>query len=527
MKVENNFTNFMENKEFINIIENLETPAVSNPSHQRKLRVALMNSKIFHKASFMKSFLKILAPVVGIAIIAALIVFIPKSVNTANAQKSLDEAIQKLQNLPAAASSTIPSLTNAEAITMLEEAKQGIDLHFATEFDAATNAEFNKYNGKITVLQYENKEGKTVQIFLTEDKLPIKKLVFGDTQVGVPATITINEDTTTTKNWKTFTDVQNGFIYKYPADFEMKSKLTFEQKQTIGSYIPICNDPSDYDNLANYHTIACTYYIGALYKNTNFEAAGLSVNKQTDLVKNECLKTEFNNGQPTAPVVINGTTFYFDYGGGVGMGHGSSDEIYRTFHNNSCYVITLRVVSNNSNTNMDIRPQVGEFKGTDTLFTSMRTILSTFTFTVIDNPTADNTPPAPVTIKTFANNDLGITFQYPSNRQVIFSRPDGFGVGEIKKSPTQGDEIRYAISFMKDSRSLEEIQATYAKIMKSDIKTTITLGGETAMLYTPTSDIVHNATIYIRHNNQVYQISIDRTDTDIYKSFLTTFQFTK
>ena len=526
MKVEINFIN-MENRELIDLLETLPVPEQTNTAHQRKLRVALMNSKVFRKTSFMKNFLKILAPLSAIAVIATLIVFLPGQSNTAKAQKSLDQAIQKLQSLPAAATSTIPTLTNSEAISILEEAKQGIDLHFETEFDASSNPEFNMYTGKITVLQYENKDGKTVQIYLTDDKQPVKKIVFGDTQVGAPPTATISENPTATDDWQTYTDNQNGFTYEYPADFEMNFKLTPEQKQTVGSYIPICEDPADYDDPANYNQVACTYYIGQSYKNTNFEAAGLSIIKKTDLSKNECLKTSFSNGQPTSPVIINGVTFYFDKNGGAGMGHYSSDKIYRTFYNNSCYIITSSVTANNANTNPDLNPKVPEFKGTDELFASMDKILSTFKFTVADNSSVDNTlPPQPVTMLTFVNNDIGVTFQYPSNRQIIFSRADGFGIGEQQKSPLGGDN-RYSVSFITDNRSLEEVETTHEKYLPNDTISHITLGDEPAIMYTPDSDIIYDSTIYVEHNNQVYAISIDRTDTDIYNSFLNTFKFTK
>ena len=510
----------MDNQEFNKLLENLEVPNASNPAHQHKLRAALMNSPVFHEKEPMFSFKKFAAVLaIAAAIIVVGTIYGTHINSTANAQVLLDQAITNVQTLDQSAPAEIPNINNADALQMLHEAKSSRDLSIASEFEAASNPEFAKYTGKITVLQYQNQQGLTVQLYLN-NKLPIKKVVFDKTQKNQPPSQIISEDAGSTAQWTVYMDNKNGFTYKYPGDFQMDTKLTPEQLQAVGSYIPVCKDT---DNGG----LACTYYIGQTYQGTNFEAAGFSVSQLSGMTQDECIGTNFQGGQPTKPVVINGVTFYSDIRGGVGAGHGNQTHTYRTMYNGICYVLSESVSQTNPGVYEGNVNAPKLFIGQDDLFKIMDQISTTFKFTVPNTVSPLPEPISqPVTMQTFTSDYLPVTFQYPSNRSVIWSRADGFALGVVEKAG-QNQDTRYSVSFLLESRSEEKIKQDHGPIESMDTYSEITLGGEPAFMYTPKSELVWESDIYVSHNNQIYAIMIDRTDTAFYNSFLQTFKFTR
>ena len=109
----------------------------------------------------------------------------------------------------------------------------------------------------------------------------------------------------------------------------------------VKSYIPACSEKFNY----------CLYNIGSNYVGTNFESAGLRIEKRTDLTtERTCTNTPpegFNASvQPTATHSENEyASSVFSNVGDAGAGHMASGTLYRLYvrNNSSCYEFETRV----------------------------------------------------------------------------------------------------------------------------------------------------------------------------------------
>lgn len=124
-------------------------------------------------------------------------------------------------------------------------------------------------------------------------------------------------------------------ILTYPtADFAL---ATSSQQITVHSYIPPC------DPIFNY----CLYYIGSAYKGTNFESAGIRVDKRTDLTtQTTCLTTPptgYTNFTPTSTIMGDYAVSEFTPLGDAGAGHYANGTLYRLFSNGACYEFETRI----------------------------------------------------------------------------------------------------------------------------------------------------------------------------------------
>jgi hypothetical protein len=107
------------------------------------------------------------------------------------------------------------------------------------------------------------------------------------------------------------------------------------------SYIPPCNEGFNY----------CLYYTGKAYEGTNFESAGVRIQKRTDLGNERmCLNTPPSGFDATkVPDNTNPTDNYstsiFSNVGDAAAGHYSSGSLYRLFirKNSSCYEFETRI----------------------------------------------------------------------------------------------------------------------------------------------------------------------------------------
>jgi hypothetical protein len=107
------------------------------------------------------------------------------------------------------------------------------------------------------------------------------------------------------------------------------------------SYIPSCNEGFNY----------CLYYTGKAYEGTNFESAGIRIQKRTDLGNERvCLNTPPSGFDATkVPDNTNPTndfsTSIFSNVGDAAAGHYSSGSLYRLFvrKDSSCYEFETRI----------------------------------------------------------------------------------------------------------------------------------------------------------------------------------------
>ncbi len=121
----------------------------------------------------------------------------------------------------------------------------------------------------------------------------------------------------------------------YPtADFAL---ATSSQNIAVHPYIPPCDADLDY----------CLYYIGTAYQGTNFESAGIRVEKRTDLMTQAaCLTTPptgFSNFTPTSTTVGDYSVSEFTPIGNAGAGHFAKGTLYRLAYNGACYEFETRI----------------------------------------------------------------------------------------------------------------------------------------------------------------------------------------
>jgi hypothetical protein len=112
---------------------------------------------------------------------------------------------------------------------------------------------------------------------------------------------------------------------------------TSSQQITTHSYIPPCDADFNY----------CLYYIGSTYQGTNFDSAGIRVEKRTDLTTQAaCLTTPptgFTNFTPTSTTAGDYSVSEFTPLGDAAAGHYSTGTLYRLEYNGACYEFETRI----------------------------------------------------------------------------------------------------------------------------------------------------------------------------------------
>lgn len=105
----------------------------------------------------------------------------------------------------------------------------------------------------------------------------------------------------------------------------------------VNSYIPPCSENFDY----------CFYYVGGAYNGTNFDSAGLRIDKRTDLTTEaQCLTTQPDGYSNLKPVTATSTTYAtskFSPIGDAGAGHIAVGDLYRLYTSSKCYELETRI----------------------------------------------------------------------------------------------------------------------------------------------------------------------------------------
>ena len=146
---------------------------------------------------------------------------------------------------------------------------------------------------------------------------------------------TINDNTTQVPQATTTPTISDGVIsFSVPTDFALA--VTAEQV-LAKKQIPPCYEGFDY----------CIYYNSDFYKDTNFESAGVTINKRPDLKTHDtCLRT-----LPAGYSTIGSTTaeypeyFISKFGplDDAAAGHYATGEDYRIFTDQKCYQFITRL----------------------------------------------------------------------------------------------------------------------------------------------------------------------------------------
>jgi len=118
------------------------------------------------------------------------------------------------------------------------------------------------------------------------------------------------------------------------ADFGL---ATSSQQVATRSYIPPCDANFNY----------CLYYIGTAYQGTNFDSAGIRIEKRADLTtQTTCLTappTGFQSFTPTSTITGDYAVSEFTPLGDAGAGHYSTGILYRLEYNGACYEFETRI----------------------------------------------------------------------------------------------------------------------------------------------------------------------------------------
>jgi hypothetical protein len=157
------------------------------------------------------------------------------------------------------------------------------------------------------------------------------------TQVGTPNPTSTTGGTPSTTTLTFDQSISNGVItISYPStDFGL---ATTPAQVLVHPNIPLCDPNFNY----------CLYYIGSAYNGTNFEGAGIRIQKRTALTtQSQCLNTEPTGYTNLAPAVIATSSNYavsaFAPLSNAGAGHYAIDSLYRLSYQGSCYELQTRI----------------------------------------------------------------------------------------------------------------------------------------------------------------------------------------
>jgi len=177
---------------------------------------------------------------------------------------------------------------------------------------------------------------------------------------------------------KRFTSPDGTFTFNYGRSIvkcarDPKQSNRWIPPESCEAYTPVCSDL--YGSGDN--TIVCVSYPAATMKGTTFEAAAFSVNRINAHTMAECRNIAEPNIRTRHTENVNGVTFAVSEISDAGLGNGSSGEVYRSFHGNTCYELDIRVAF----------AEIGGFDpGTvrefdhETVYRSLKSVLNTFQF---------------------------------------------------------------------------------------------------------------------------------------------------
>ena len=173
----------MDRDDLIKELENLDLPEVELPSHQRRLKMALLKSGYWKGERTTMSLLKKqIVPVGGIVAIIAIIAvvsFVFKSATPqAFAQEIARKSYQAVSSLTAEQQEALKKTTGAlDARNLLEEALSAEDLkvltydEFASQYPPVPPDPQGKLH-TLTFLQFTHSNGMTVVLGIDQDNLP-------------------------------------------------------------------------------------------------------------------------------------------------------------------------------------------------------------------------------------------------------------------------------------------------------------------------------------------------------------------
>ena len=148
-----------------------------------------------------------------------------------------------------------------------------------------------------------------------------------------------------------FRSADGTFYFSYPSDFQVCT--TGKIEPCIHSYMPVCQQDA----------IVCVVYPAKQFENTNFGTAAFQVREihtEREMMTPDLCVTpnstessewaEFEISAQHPAEKIGGVLFVHGTSGEGGMSHWSSVDIYRAFHQQKCYELSL----SESGTDLDV-----------------------------------------------------------------------------------------------------------------------------------------------------------------------------
>src|SRR6185437_2808133 len=152
-------------------------------------------------------------------------------------------------------------------------------------------------------------------------------------------------------NLQTFTSEDKAFRFQYPSSLLRCSQKPSQPDvwlpiESCNGYDPVCDDHGADPGST---TLVCFAYPKEKYENSDLEAAAFYVAEVQSKDRRDCLSGSPNwapgikRGPETA--TINGVKFAAFEIGDAGLGHYSGGHVYRSFHRNKCYSLSIMVAA--------------------------------------------------------------------------------------------------------------------------------------------------------------------------------------
>jgi hypothetical protein len=196
--------------------------------------------------------------------------------------------------------------------------------------------------------------------------------------ISLSGSYTTGQDQWSHSQLHTFTSADGTFTFKYPAEMpacQPDSTISvngWSPRTSCDGFAPVCRDPY----LPDFKTRACVAVPAANYKNSNFEAAALSVLQSASVGETSCLPKKADRSK-----MIGDIRFEMIHFVGFATGHEGDVYKYRTFHEGSCYQLTITIATNS----FGYWPAGTKKKFTEAdrkhVVSALTAVLSTFRFT--------------------------------------------------------------------------------------------------------------------------------------------------
>jgi hypothetical protein len=190
--------------------------------------------------------------------------------------------------------------------------------------------------------------------------------------------LTFFQGPASSKPEESFVSRDGTFAFKYPNSFvrcerNPKQPDRWIPEPSCQTYTPVCIDAAFTEDA----TVVCIAYPAENLSGTNFQSAAFSVSQLDTLTADEC--QQVTEPHPATPhkEKVNGLTFEVFDVGGAAAGNLLAADAYRSFHQNRCYELDLRIGFSSIG---NFEPGTVKEFDHEAVRRSLKSVLDTFTF---------------------------------------------------------------------------------------------------------------------------------------------------